>query len=230
MRYLIVTRSDCRRLAERLIQGDPIDIEQYVHPQGDGEALDYERIQQASIRINRKLYLHRPESVGDKDILEGKAAPILYEGLEGIEAAVLDDPGFWRYLSLRYFWRFISWREKQAFERGNYLKYIDGDKSTECVLTRMYLRVQALGGNEYAYLASALPRSTDFWRSHVIRVKTGTAPPLTRAFVEKQRDNRLDTQELRRFARNLNRTWTNLLLNIYDDKEAAKLIEELWPS
>lgn len=230
MRYLIVTRSDCRRLAERLIQGDPIDIEQYVHPQGDGEALDYERIQQASIRINRKLYLHRPESVKDKDILEGKASPILYEGLEGIEAAVLDDPGFWRYLSLRYFWRFISWREKQAFERGNYLKYIDGDKSTECVLTRMYLRVQSLGGNEYSYLASALPRSTDFWRSHVIRVKTGTAPPLTRAFVKKQRDNRLDTQELRRFARNLNRTWTNLLLNIYDDKEAAKLIEELWPS
>lgn len=230
MRYLIVTRSDCRRLAERLIQGDPIDIEQYVHPQGDGEALDYERIKQASIRINRKLYLHRPESVGDKDNLEGKAAPILYEGLEGIEAAVLDDPGFWRYLSLRYFWRFISWREKQAFERGNYLKYIDGDKSTECVLTRMYLRVQALGGNEYRYLASALPRSTDFWRSHVIRVRTGTAPPLTRAFVKKQRDDRLNTPELRQFARSLNRTWTNLLLNIYDDEEAAKLIDELWPS
>lgn len=230
MRYLIVTRSDCRRLAERLIQGDPVDIEQYIHQQGDGKELDYERIQQASIRINRKLYLHRPESVKDKDILEGKAAPILYEGLEGIEAAVLDDPGFWRYLSLRYFWRFISWREKQAFERGNYLKYIDGDKSTECVLTRMYLRVQALGGNEYGYLASVLPRSTDFWRSHVIRVRMGTAPPLTRAFVEKQRDDRLNTPELRRFAKSLTRTWTNLLLNIYDDEEAAKLIEELWPS
>ena len=229
MRYLMITRSDCRRLAEQLIQGDPVDMEQYVHQQGDGEALDYERIQQASIRINRKLNLH-PEAIRDRDILEGKSAPILYEGLEGIEVAVLDDPGFWRYLSLQYFWRFISWREEQAFERGNYLKYIDGDKSTECVLTRMYLRVQALGGNEYNYLASALPRSTDFWRSHVIRVKTGTAPPLTRAFVKKQRDDRLNTPELRQFARTLNRTWTNLLLNIYDDEEAAKLIEELWPS
>lgn len=229
MKYLMVTRSDCRRVAERKMQGVHLDIEQYVHPQGDGEEVDYNRIQQASLRINQNLDMPRPESSRDKALLEGKAAPILYEGLEGIEVSVLDDPGFWRYLSLRYFWGFIEWREKEAFERGNYLKYIDGDKSTECVLTRMYLRVQALGGDEYGYLASVLPQSVDFWRSHVIRVRTGTSPELTRAFVKKQRDDRLKTDDLREFAKSLNRTWTNLLLNIYDDKEAEKLIEELWP-
>ena len=229
MKYLILTRSDCRRIAERKMQGVHLDIQPYAHLQGEGEEVDYERIQQASLRINQNLDLPRPESGKDKDLLEGRAAPILYEGLEGIEVSVLYDPGFWRYLSLRYFWGFIAWREAQAFARGNYLKYIDGDKSTECVLTRMYLRVQALGGSEYGYLASALPRSTDFWRSHVIRVRTATSPELTRAFVKKQRDDRLDTQELRQFARRLNRTWTNLMLNIYDDEEAERLIEELWP-
>ncbi len=229
MKYRIITRSDCWRIAEQNLQGTPLDIEQYVHPQGDGEDVDYERIHQTSLRINQSLGLPRPESSKDKDHLEGRAAPILYEGLEGIEVSVLDDPGFWRYLSLRYFWGFIYWREKKPFEQGNYLKYIDGIKSTECVLTRMYLRVQALGGSAYGDLASALPRSTDFWRSHVIRVRIGTVPELTRAFVKKQRDDRLKTDDLREFAKRLNRTWTNLLLNIYDDEEAEKMIEKLWP-
>ena len=229
MKYWIVTRSDCRRIAERKMQGVHLDIEQYVHPQGDGEEVDYERIQQASLRIDQNLDMPRPESSKDKDHLEGRAAPILYEALEGIEVSVLDDPGFWRYLSLRYFWGFIEWREKKAFAKGNYLKYIDGDESTECVLTRMYLRVQALGGSEYGHLASDISRSTDFWRSHVIRVRTGTSPELTRAFVKKQRDDRLKTDDLREFAKSLNRTWTNLLLNIYDDEEAEGLFKELWP-
>ena len=228
MKYPIITSSDCRYVAEQLNIGSSPNVQEYIKWLGTGDDLDRDRINEAAREIGRVLEQYSGINNRDRDRLEGRAAPILYEVLQDVDIAVLDDPGFWRYLSLVHFWRFIAWREEKAFARGNYLKYVDGVNSTECVLTRMYLRVQALGGNEYGSMAAEVPMATDFWRSHIIRVRTATAPSLTRAFVERQRDDRLNTPELRQFARRLNRTWTNILLNIYDDEEARQLIEELW--
>ncbi len=227
MRYPIVTMSDCRSLAKQMNNGIYPDIQPSVNWLGVGICLELDRIEEVAREVDQvwKQYHER-----DKDRLEGRVAPILYSALQEVCVEILDDPGFWRYLSLAYFWDFIKWRENTAFEEGNYLKYVDGQKSTECVLTRMYLRVQALGGSEYGSMAAEVKMSTDLWRSHIIRVRTGTAPPLTRAFVKWQRDNRLKTPDLREFAKRLNRTWTNVLLNIYDDEEAERLIAELWPS
>ena len=157
---------------------------------------------------------------------EAEAAPLLHHALCDVDVEVLDDPGFWRFLSLDLFWDFIRWREAKAFGRGNYLRYVDGRSSNECVLTRMYLRAAAVGGLPFAEYASVLPKATDFWRSHVVRVRTGTAPSLVRAFVDMQRQRRLPTDPLRQFAKALNRTWSNVVLSIYDD-EAQALVEEI---
>lgn len=230
MRYPMITMSDCRSLAEKMTNGISPDVQSSVNWLGAGDALELDRIERAAREIGRVWREHRVIDGNDKDLLEGRVAPVLYSALQEVYVEVLDDPGFWRYLSMMYFWDFIAWREEKAFERGNYLKYVDGEKSTECVLIRMYLRVQALGGSEYGSMAAEVSKATDLWRSHIIRVRTGTAPPLTRAFVKRQRDHRLDTPDLREFAKRLNRTWTNVLLNIYDDEEAERLIEELWPS
>ncbi len=53
---------------------------------------------------------------------------------------ILDDPGFWRYLSLAHYRSFIRWRERGAFADGKFELYVDGRTATECVLTRMYDR------------------------------------------------------------------------------------------
>lgn len=230
MRYPIITMSDCRSLAERMNNGIPQDIQPFVIWLGVGEVLELDRIERAARKVGQIWNEYRLSDGNDKDRLEGRVATTLYSALQEVCVEVLDDPGFWRYLSLMYFWDFIAWREDKAFAKGNYLKYVDGARSTECVLTRMYLRVQALGGNKYGSMAAEVEMATDLWRSHIIRVRTGTAPPLTRAFVKWQRDHRLNTPDLREFAKRLNRTWTNIVLNIYDDKEAERLIAELWPS
>lgn len=230
MRYPMITMSDCRSLAGQMSRGVSPDIQLPVTWLGVGDTLELDRIEEAAREIDQVWKDHRVLYRSDKDRLEGIVAPILYSALQEVCVEVLDDPGFWRYLSLMYFWDFIAWREDKAFAKGNYLKYVDGARSTECVLTRMYLRVQALGGNEYGSMAAEVEMATDLWRSHIIRVRTGTAPPLTRAFVKWQRDHRLNTPDLREFAKRLNRTWTNIVLNIYDDKEAERLIAELWPS
>ena len=229
MKYPMVTHSDCRMLADRWCQDLPAPLAQHIHWQGTGNDIDLTSIERAASSIRDLLEGYETVHSSDRDRLEGRAAPILYDALMTVEVAILDDPGFWRYLGLQHFWRLIAWREHKAFERGNHLKYVDGAQSTECVLTRMYLRVQALGGSEYQEMAWALPRATDFWRSHIFRVRTGTAPAVTRAFVRKYRDDRLNTEDLRDFAKRLTRIWTNIVLTVYDDDEAERLIDELWP-
>lgn len=225
MRYPYLTLSACREIAHQMLAGDDPAVDSRAEWVGQGVDVDMSRINRAAEHLAEAIRTRPPGR--DRDLIEGRMCKVVYEALECVPAEVLDDPGFWRYLSLKYFWGFIAWREERAFANGNHMKYVDGEKSTECVLTRMYLRVAAIGGPEHAGIARAIPKSTDFWRSHVIRVRTGTAPPLARALAVMQRDNRLATPEIRELAKALSRTWTNVLVNIYTDEEARSLINEL---
>lgn len=232
MRYPTLTLSACRELAEERINSpdhSPNIEAQWV---GEGDDLDLSHLEEAAKKCSVPIDENR--STNDKDPVEGQAAKHLYNALRPasetqgtVPVPVLDDPGFWRYLSIDYFWDFITWREKRPFENGNHMKYIDGRNQAECVLLRMFLRVAALEGAEHADLAYKLPRAIDFWRSHVIRVRTATAPALTRAMVELQAADRLMTEDLREFAKRVNRTWSNVLLNVYSQPEAEDLLREL---
>ena len=192
---------------------------------GEGDDVDLDCIRQAAAMMMADLDDAAKDAM--KEQREAEAAPLLHDALCVVDIEVLDDPGFWRYLSLDLFWDFIRWRETKAFARGNYLRYVDGRSSNECVLTRMYLRAASVGGLSFAEYASVLPKATDFWRSHVLRVRTGTVPSLVRAFVDTQRQHRLATDPLRQFAKALNRTWSNVVLSIYDDDEADALVEKI---
>lgn len=232
MRYPTLTLSSCRELAEERLNSP--DHQPNVEAQwvGEGDDLDLGPVKKVANKCS--MLIEENRSARDKDPIEGQAAKHLQDALlPGNEAQtfvpipVLDDPGFWRYLSIGHFWDFIAWREEKPFENGNHMRYIDGRNQAECVLLRMLLRVSALGGSEHADLAFKLPRAIDFWRSHVIRVRTATAPALTRAIVELQADDRLMTEDLREFAKRVNRTWSNVLLNVYSQPEAEDLLREL---
>ena len=45
-----------------------------------------------------------------RETREAEASPLLHDALCMVDVEVLDDPGFWRYLSLDLFWDFIRWR------------------------------------------------------------------------------------------------------------------------
>lgn len=225
MKYPVISNSKCTELAAQLADGREPAIDPHVNWVGQGDEVELGPIVDAAERIIRQS---RDWADSDKDRFEGKVSPILRRALADVPPDVLDDRGFWRFLALRYFWDFIAWREEGPFARGNYLKYVDAATNTESVLPRMYLRAGAVADNED--LASAVPKGTDFWRSHVLRVRTGSAPPLTRAFVARQAEHRLQTDALRAIARRLNRTWANIVLHTYDEGEASDLIEAIWES
>ena len=225
MRYPTVRGDRCADLALRMWHGEHPALGPAIEWSGEGDDVDLDCVRQAALMMTDDLDDVATDATREQR--EAEAAPLLHDALCAVDIQVLDDPGFWRYLSLDLFWGFIRWRETKAFRRGNYLKYVDGKSSTECVLTRMYLRAAAVGGLAFAERASVLRKATDFWRSHVLRVRTGTASSLVRAFVDMQRHHRLPTDALRQFARALNRTWSNVVLSVYDDDEARALVEEI---
>ena len=229
MRYPTISRETCSELADRKIMNPESSFDDVLNDKtiivGEGVDVDLSLIEGAAQAVMNEIPIER--RVNELDKVEGRAASHLYAALENVPIEVLDDRGFWRFLSFAYFWDFIEWREHNPFLKGNYMKYLDGEDSTESVLTRMYLRVAAIGGSEYAELASAVERGVDVWRSHILRVRTGTSPALTRALVRFQERNQLKRDDMRELAKRLNRTWTNVVLNIYNDSEAEALIAEL---
>lgn len=198
---------------------------------GTGRPLSVDRFEvfAASIESDRQAFLSSAEK-NDRDLFEGRVSGLVHAELSGTPVLVLDDPAFWRYLSFAHFWDLIVWRESAAFAKGDLatlMKYLDGNNVTESVLTRMYIRGQIAlehGGYELAW---SVPGGTDFWRSHVLRVRVGTAPVLAREFVRAQSTDRMSTDDLRQYARRLNRLGTNLVLPALGEADAGDLIGEL---
>ncbi len=232
MKYHILSLSECRDIVRERLEGMEPQVQGIEQGTGPG-SVDWTQIRSTAEWMAAQL-----DDVGskDRDQVEGKFALRLHTALGPVDKSILDDDGFWRYLGVRYFWDVIRWREPKAFgdesSLAKALKYVDATNPTESVLTRMYLRAVAVGMEDDVYggdgeAAHGLPQATDFWRSHIVRVRTGTAPGLVRAFVRRQQDDRMATEPLREFAKAVNRTWSNIVLNVYGEDEASELLDDL---
>ena len=163
-----------------------------------------------------------------REDVEGKFCGRVHAALAEVPYAILDDRRFWNYLAIRYFGEYIVWREKDALNKGNVGTYLDSNNRFESIPLRLFVRGQvALAADGTYNLAEAIEEGTDFWRSHILRVRTGRAPDLVGAFVRMHRDDRMITNVLRPFARLVNRMWANVVPHVYDGNEGEKLLDEL---
>ena len=226
MTYPTLSVTACSEIAQQRLDGLDPPVDPRVDWLGTGPTISLAEIESTAASLTDETHEWTDP---DRDRLEGRASAQLYAGLRELPSEVLDDRGFWRFLAIRYFWPFIVWREVKPFAKGTHLKYLDARSNTETVLTRMYLRAQSVDDVTGAITAS-ITQATDFWRSHVVRVRTGTAVPLARAFARRQADERLTTDPLRATARKINRTWSNVVLDLYDDEEAAAIVTGAWPT
>lgn len=226
MKYPILSRTALSDIAAKRVDGAEVDVEPFVEWVGNGPLMNLARVEEVADEA-RNRFIGWPDS--DVDKCEGSLSLALYNALSGVPPEVLDDRGFWRFLSMKYFWDFIAWRQIKSFAPGgNYLKYVDATRNTETVLVRMYIRASALGGHDEGGVASGISKAGDFWRSHIVRVQTGSAPVLATAFASKQMDDRLNTKDIRQVAKRLNRTWTNVIMHVYDAEEARDIVEDVW--
>jgi hypothetical protein len=229
MRYPTIPLSKTDELAVQLAAGERPAIGSAVSWTGAGAEVDLGPLDQAVEAMRQRYvdFLGSGEG-GQPEEFEGIAAGELHKALRDLPVEALDDPGFWRFVALDKLWWFIEDREEGPIGRGNHMTYVDGLRPAECVPMRMFLRAQAVGDGDDYGLASSMKRAADFWRSHVIRVRTAGAPPLARGFARLQSTERMPTDEVRRFARRVNRLWTNVVLDRLDDAEADELMRELY--
>lgn len=196
---------------------------------GTGRLLDYTGLDTAISQIRAALDDRRTKNAWsdiDEDQFEGAMAILLYEALSDYPVDVLDDPSFWAYLAAGPLWFFVRWREDPGRRKiDGYQDYLDGRVNHACVPLRMFLRAQAVAHVDGAQLAAAVPRATDYWRSHIIRVKTGTMPNLARAVTKQQLDARMAVGDLREYAKRINRRWSNQAIYLLDETECDALAE-----
>jgi hypothetical protein len=196
----------------------------------DSKPIDLSLIEMVAAEAERIARSPEMATATSREIerVEGELCGPVHAALCVHPIEVLDDQRFWRYLAVRYFGEFIVWRESKALTNGNISKYFVASSGVESLPLRLYLRGQAVISSSATYeLASAVPAGTDFWRSHVLRVRTGRANPLARSFAEMQSKERLTTTPLRQLARLINRMWANVLLSEYEARDSTKLIAQL---
>jgi hypothetical protein len=232
MRYPTLSSAQTEDLVQQLVRGESTSAFTLALWKGHGETIDFEPLEEVVEDFQDLLITFRedPSANSDKDLFEGTLAVAVFPFFNSIPIEVLDDPGFWRYLAIQYFWWFASWRESGPIASGNAAAYTNASLNSEHIPLRLYLRAKAVKVEDNdVSLTAGLRHGSDFWRSHILRVRTGTAPKLTRALVEMQNDNerRLATDPLRSYARRLNRVWTNVNLNLLDEAQTKELIEEL---
>lgn len=227
MRYRALTVGQVHDIVEVLATGERFGIDAVALERGDGEPLDESGLLAIIAEFVPAL---EGGAIGDTEVFEGQLAAALHPWFSSVPIEVLDDPGFWRYLAVKHFWWYTSHRESGPISEGNFTNLVDGTRPAEQIPLRLYLRTRAVDVDGDVDLAGEIPKSTDFWRSHITRVRVGSAPNVARGFAVAKRDDaegRLKTDSLRRVARRLNRTWANTNLDLYDDHDAAALIREI---
>lgn len=231
MKHPSISLDEVRRIAAERLQGSDVDVSGSVKWVGDGASLDLEPIKAAAAQIDGDLDAFVASGNSDKDAFEGAAAVPLYAALAPLSLDVLDDQGFWRYLSMAHLWTLTTWREpafrKEEAEWSKYRVYIDGRRQSECVALRMYLRARIAERDGDFSLATDIPEATDLWRSHIVRVRTSYSPVLAQAILEEQRAARMNTEDVRAFAKRIQRVASNVVLHLYEPDEAASLVTEL---
>jgi hypothetical protein len=236
VRYKILTSQDAGALAAELTEvvssRHPDRVLEVVnqvarsiasHGGGGDRELDLAAVERVAADLDARI-ANEAASI-DPYHVEGAVSGAIYDALSDVPTEVLDDERFWSYLAARYFWRFILWREEKALQRGNIATYFKGSKRVESIPLRMYLRAQSVVCEDGSHdLGDAVDRGTDFWRSHVLRVRIGRARGLARSLAALQRDDRMSTKVLRQVAKRVNRLWANVMLYEYDESSARTLV------
>ncbi len=253
MRFRIISSDTAEKITNRRLETNsppgphpstdlPSDISNSEYSwSGTGDKLDYGVFRTCQITVDE---LTENDNKYDLDQVEGLAATELFRTISAAEVSydALNNQNFWTYLSLSVFWNFILLREPNAFTdesrssaKLSHHRFINGKEPRYCIPTRMYWRILALGGLEYAELAHAIPNGIYFWHRNIIGYDIGYYPNIVRSMVIRQKDpdTALSTSDkspdyIGHFTKDLRRKIANLVPEKLPPDEADSLVDELW--
>lgn len=189
----------------------------------------------------------------DLEPVESQFSGAVFDAMMQLPLEALGSVDFWTYVSAKHFWGFVVLRQRHSVIRArrkileNLLtppdaeaevinsslpleRYVLGKDHYQIPL-RLFLRAQAVGGDQEFLdenLVTAGP--TDFWRSHVLGVRTGAYPNWARPLVAAQARQELVTKAQREPAKAINRIRANVSPVLHDEAEASVLVDSHWRS
>jgi hypothetical protein len=153
---------------------------------------------------------------------EQQASPLVVALLKKLPLKVQFDPGFWSYLSFRVA-NVISWRYPPNDKEGWGKNFVQTHTQSDFVdgfLPRLAIKGLIEQGSDKA---AALTQQ-DFWRSHVLRVKTGFSPKVSQAFAELVVDEGIVVESQRAIAKSIRSQRSNVIFELLSSDQARALV------
>jgi hypothetical protein len=134
-------------------------------------------------------------------------------------------PGFWSYVSFRIA-DAVEWRYPPNDKEGWSKNFVSSHSHSDFIdglLPRIVVRGLIARDSSKALSLSG----QDFWRSHILRVKTGFSKVVSIAFAEHVVDVSMPVSEQRIVAKRVRSARSNVIFEALDSSQAVKMLETL---
>lgn len=234
MRYPIITTADATSYLAGKRSGTPPDLDLMVKTRGDGPELPQDFVADliADMAAIKARFPDGVQSDRSANAFEAQAARAIHQRVN-VDAAVLADADYWRWLAVAHFADIVEWRYGSPAGGTKLANYGIGAR-TENLLYRSWLRAELVldehSGDRYHLCDRG---QIDFYRSHLFRQGYANARGFARALLKYQyRDAKdvakphLKLGQIRELVKRLRRMRSNLFLEILDEAECHDVIEE----
>lgn len=234
MTYPTISSSDAAAFLIGRRTGAPLDIDRMVKLRGEGPELDSSFIQGLVAELAALKAKYGDDGMKSQkkaNEFEAEAATAIHQAA-AVPAEVLGDPDFWLWLAVVHFSDIVEWRYGNP-EKGTGLPNYGIGARNENLLYRLWLRADLVLDEQSADRYHLAKRGQiDFYRSHLFRQGYANARNFARALLRFQYPSddaaapRLKVDDVRELVKRLRRLRANLFLEILDEKECRKVIED----
>lgn len=229
MKYKVISKANAKLVHGLRANREPYLLVNYFDEVGSGEPLDMEMVEEARKRVEDCKLNHANGKAPGREF-DAQASVALHESLR-IPSTVAADDGFWRWLAFAEFADIVDWRHPGGAGFSEASNYGIGTIWNN-LIARLWFR------SEIVFLPSAddpydLAKrgDVDLWRSHILRVNPGSCRNYARALVRFQcpdgTRSRLSVDEIREFAKRVNRLQATVALEVLSEDDAYSFVERL---
>jgi hypothetical protein len=144
---------------------------------------------------------------------------------ESLPPAAKFTPGFWSFISFKIA-AAVEWRYPPNDKEGWSRNFVSSHSPSDFIdgfLPRIVVRGLIASNSAKALSLSG----QDFWRSHILRVKTGFSKEMSIAFAEHVVDASMPVAEQRTLAKKIRSARSNIIFEALDSSQAAKILKSL---
>ena len=234
MRYPILTTTDASIYFINKRAGTPVELDRLVKVRGEGSELPQEFVNDlvSDVAGIKSRFPEGLKSAKNANAFEALAARAIHARV-AVSVEILADPDFWLWLAAVHFSDIVEWRYGNPPLGTAAANYGVGARS-ENLLYRLWLRAELVlddQGNDRYHLCDH--GQIDFYRSHLFRQGYANARNFARALLRFQYPDKADATQpflkvdrIRELVKRLRRVRSNLFVEILDEAECRKVIEE----